>query len=208
MTKITTVFGIHSEKVDNFTIFSNVSVDITIPSLLFEFSWSGVNQLGVERSSENFSLFTFTENFIESFKNILPTKMLDYQTFKLSLSLANQMEPASWEWKKRNEEDMILESLQIGITNPINYITPFEKWRSDWRNERRTNTKILAQQIQMSASVTQKILLTKWPPFSSLIHIAYLAMRPWSTILSFLLDVIVFNNLPFKCKEHCSLSWV
>ena len=95
VTNITTVFGIPSEKVDNFTIFSNVSVDITIPSLLFEFSWSGVNQLGVERSSENFSLFTFTENLIESFKNILPTKMLDYQTFKLSLSLANQMEPAS-----------------------------------------------------------------------------------------------------------------
>ena len=95
VTNITTVFGIPSEKVDNFTIFSNVSVDITIPSLLFEFSWSGVNQLGVERSSENFSLFTFTENLIESFKNILPAKMLDYQTFKLSLSLANQMEPAS-----------------------------------------------------------------------------------------------------------------
>ena len=57
----------------------------------------------------------------------------------------------------------------------------------------------------MSASVTQKILLTKWPPFSSLIHVAYLAMRPWSTILSFLLDVIVFNNLPFKCKEHVSI---
>lgn len=27
-------------------------------------------------------------------------------------------------------------------------------------------------------------------------------------ILSFFLDVIVFNNLFFKCKEYCFLLWV
>lgn len=43
MIKIIIVFGIYLEKVDNFIIFSNVSVDIIILSFLFEFSWFGVD---------------------------------------------------------------------------------------------------------------------------------------------------------------------